>query len=390
MLATALSVTTFAQALVTASVLMLPVLAPTAAADLGVPTRLIGWQVALVYAVAAVSSAMVDRPLRHWGPARCTQVALFCSGLGCAAIALGGLIMIAAGSVLLGFSYGLMNPAATQLLNRLAPPGRRNLVFSIKQSGVPLGGVLAGLAMPGLALHLGWRGAALVLAGLLLLAGLGMQGFRAWDANRANIAASAGGGGKRGRIPGLLQLSAAGALFAAMQLSLSSFTVTMLVEEFAWSAVAAGSAAALVQATGAAARVLWALLADRWRSGRAVLVLTGLGAAAAALLVPLAQSQAWPAIMTLLLLCALGSCALGWNGVMVAEAARLGGPDRAGEAVGIVLAATFCGVVIGPSTLSLIVPAVGGYGAAFALLAVSPLVGAVLIGLRRRGSQGAG
>ncbi|MBO1077189.1 MFS transporter [Roseomonas marmotae] len=386
MLAVALAVTTIAQAFVTASVLMLPVLAPAAAAGLGVPARLIGWQVALVYAVAALSSALVGRPLQHWGPARCTQVALFCSGLGCAAVAAGRLWLIAVGSVLLGFSYGLMNPAATQLLNRLAPPARRNLIFSIKQSGVPLGGVLAGLSLPGLALLIGWRGAALGLAGLLVLTALGMQAFRGWDADRATISPGGTGGAPRGRIPGLLALSVAGALFAAMQLSLSSFTVTMLVEEFGWSAVAAGSAAAGVQATGAVARVLWALLADRWRSGPLVLMLTGLGAGGAALMIPLANAQDWPAALLLLLLCALGACALGWNGVMVAEAARLGGPQRAGEAVGIVLAATFCGVVLGPSALSLIVPAVGSYSGAFALLALSPLAGAGLIAwVRQRG-----
>ena len=38
----------------------------------------------------------------------------------------------------------MSSPAGSEILQRFSPPPIRNLVFSIKQTGVPLGGVLAG------------------------------------------------------------------------------------------------------------------------------------------------------------------------------------------------------------------------------------------------------
>jgi MFS family permease len=147
-LAAALAATTGAQALATLAVFVLPVLAPAAAPDLGVPARWIGYQVAAVYLPAALVSALAGGALRRFGPARTTQAALAAAAAGCLALALGGLPGAAVGSALVGLGYGLTNPAASQVLGRLAPPARRNLVFSVKQSGVPLGAALAGWRSP--------------------------------------------------------------------------------------------------------------------------------------------------------------------------------------------------------------------------------------------------
>jgi hypothetical protein len=108
-------------------------------------------------------------------------------------------------------------------------------------------------------------------------------------------------------------------------------------------------------------------------------VLAGIGAgtAAAAAALPLAAGG-WPAAAVLGLLCALGACAAGWNGVLVAEAVRLAPAGEAGAAAGGVLAAAFAGVVAGPSVFALAVAWVGSYAAAFAALAVLPLLGAVI------------
>ena len=49
-------------------------------------------------------------------------------------------------SVLIGLSNGTANPAGSEVLQRFTPPAHRNFVFSIKQAGVPLGGVIAASA----------------------------------------------------------------------------------------------------------------------------------------------------------------------------------------------------------------------------------------------------
>jgi MFS family permease len=378
-LAAALVATTLAQVLATMSVYVLPTLAPVAAVELGVGARHIGVQVAIIYAAASIASIGAGAMLLRAGPARGTQVALGFSAAGAAAIGLGGLWVAALGSVLLGVGYGLTTPAATQVLNRLAPAARRNLVFSIKQMGVPLGGTVAGLALPSLALLLGWRVAALVVAGLLVAAILALQPFRpAWDADRGGGAAGARIGTlavmRAGR--GLFGLAAMGALFSAVQLSLGAYAVTMLVAEFGWTPVAAGAAAAAAQASGAVARLAWATLADRLRAGLPMLALIGCGTGAAAAAMPLALH--WPIPAVLLLLCIFGGCTAGWTGIAMAEVARLAPAGQAGAAAGGVMGLTYVGVVVGPLMFSGVVGLAGSYAAAFTVIASLPLAGALM------------
>lgn len=379
--------TTAAQTAITLAVFSLPVLTPVAARDLGAEPHMIGLQIAVVYLNAAAASACSAGLLRRLGPARCTQLALALAAAGSVLPALLGLPGAVAGAALLGLGYGLTNPAASQVLDHLAPLGRRNLVFSIKQTGVPLGGALAGLCLPSLAASAGWRAALFAVAAGLLLGALALGGFRrSWDAGRDPAAPWRSGAGLGLGVlrtdAGLASLAVTGAAFSAMQLALGAFTVAMLVEEFGWTPVAAGSAAAFVQVSGAVARLGWAALADRLRAGFAVLAAIGVSTALSASLLPLTLGAPGAAVLTLL--CVLGSCAAGWNGVALAEAARLAPPGRAGAAVGAVLAVTFAGVVAGPTIFTLIVAGLHGYAAAFAALAVAPLGGAAIAWHARR------
>jgi MFS family permease len=378
-LAAALIATTTAQALATLAVFALPTLAPLVADDLGVAPHLVGYQVALIYVAAASTSLRAGGILARFGPARSTQMALGAAALGAGGIAWGGLAGAAAGSLLLGIGYGLTNPAASQVLNQLAPANRRNMVFSIKQTGVPLGGAAAGLLLPGLSLLMGWRGALSVVALLAALAALAMGLFRpAWD-GRAEGAAAPARSGPRGFAllrsrPGLVPLACMGACFSAMQLSLGAYAVTMLVEEFHWSAVAAGGAAAASLIAGAIGRLIWAAVADRIGAGLPVLAVIGLATALAASVMPFALG--WPAAVVLVLLCAFGACTAGWTGLSMAEGARLAPPGAAGAATGAILAVTFTGVVVGPSIFALTVSLVGSYAGAFGVLAIVPAIGA--------------
>lgn len=379
-LAAALAATTLAQALATMAVYVLPVLAPIAARDLGVGPELVGTQVAMIYGAAAFASMLFGGLSGRLGPARCTQLALATSAAGAAALALGGLAGAAFGSLLIGLAYGLVSPPATQVLSRLSPAARRNMVFSVKQMGVPIGGALAGALLPSLALLLTWQGAALLVAAALAVAALGLVPFRAaWDvpgearaipAARLDALAAL----RAGR--GLVALAVMGASYSAIQLCLGAFAVTMLVQEFGWSAVMAGAAAAAVQASGAGARLAWAALADRTRSGLGTLAGIGLGTAAAALAMPLALH--WPDGLVLLLLCLFGACSAGWTGIAMAEVARRAPPGAAGAATGGLLSVTYMGVVLGPLAFGALVSPLGSYALAFALAAALPTLGAAI------------
>ena len=380
-LAVALSVMATAQAMATLAVFALPVLVVFAAPDFGWPKRAIGHQVGLVYLFGALASAFGAGALRRLGPVRTTQAALALAGLGLAALASASAAVAIPASAALGVAYGLTNPAASQLLGRLAPPGRRNLVFSVKQSGVPLGVALAGVALPSLAEAAGWRVALLIAAGGLLLLAGAMQPLRpSWDDERDAAAALLTHGGNGPALlrahAGLLPLAVTGGAFALVQIALGAHMAAMLAGDFGWDAVAAGLLVALCQVTGALARLSWAMAADRAGSGLAVLSVIGSLSALALVLLPLAPGAA--AISVAILFAAIGATTAGWNGVLVAEAVRLAPPEQAGAAAGAVLSLTFLGAVLGPVGLAVLSGLVGGYTLAFALAAALPLAGAAL------------
>src|SRR5437763_2724865 len=94
------------------------------------------------------------------------------ASLGTALLVSSSPLVLMIGSVLIGIGYAPSTPAGSDLLQRFAPKRHRTLIFSIKQAGVPLGGVLAGLIMPPLAL-IDWRlaiAASVVLAFMLTVA----------------------------------------------------------------------------------------------------------------------------------------------------------------------------------------------------------------------------
>ena len=152
-----LLVTIAVQVLATFTTLSLAAIAPDVASGLGVAPDLVGFQVSLIYLGAALMSTVAGFQLRRWGPIRVSQASLMFCAAGAALVVIPSLALIAVGSLVIGFGYGMTNPAASELLLRLMPAGRRNLIFSIKQTGVPIGGVLAGLTAPSISQSFGWQ-----------------------------------------------------------------------------------------------------------------------------------------------------------------------------------------------------------------------------------------
>src|SRR5690606_8878999 len=96
------------------------------------------------------------------GAVRVSQAVLLATLAMIAVASTGSVAGIAAGAVLMGLAYGATAPASTHLLVPQTPPAMMNVVLSLRQIGVPLGGVLAGLVMPPLTLRLGWQPALLI------------------------------------------------------------------------------------------------------------------------------------------------------------------------------------------------------------------------------------
>ena len=375
-----------AQTLATMAVYALPVLVAYAAPDFGMARANIGYQVGLVYLCAVFASAYGPRWLAIWGPARTTQIALLAAALGVALLSLANLAIAIPATILIGLAYGLTNPAASQLLGKLAPPSRRNMVFGLKQMGVPFGVALAGLLLPSTAEVLGWRNAMLIAAGMLLAMVIGLQFKRAdWDQDRGTPALQAGPLVLL-KSPALGVIGLAAACYALVQIGLGAHMVAMLIGDYGWDSVSAGALVGLCQVVGGLSRIGWALVADTRMGGQRALMLIGALSGIFLMMLPLVAGH--QTLMLVLLFIAIGASTAGWNGVLVAESVRLAPPGAAGAASGAVISLSFAGAVLGPPLIAVLGQELHGYRYAFAILAMLPLAGAALCWFGRHARRG--
>lgn len=355
----ALAATTGIQIAAAMAALTLPAVAPLVAHDLGVPTSMVGTYIALLYVAASASALVGGGLVLRVGAIRMSQIGL---ALCASALLLGiapAIALVTLGALVLGLGYGPITPASSHVLAKTASPGRMALTLSVKQTGVPAGFALAGIVVPPLAVAFGWHAAVASVAALCLLVALLVQPLRgALDADRdrgARISVAQVLAGLRlvAATPRLRVAAAVSFVYSGMQMCVSSFIVAYLVEEIELTLVTAGLGLTVASLSGVVARIAWGGVADRWLSPRATLaVLGGLMAVAAACVAMF--SSAWPLALMWFVLAVLGASAIGWNGVYLAEVARVAPPGRAGLATGGCLFFTYFGVVFGPLLFGLL------------------------------------
>ena len=372
-----LAVTFGIQTLVAFAVYCAPVMAPVAGPALGVSPAAVGYYVAASYLGSMVGSAAAGGWVARFGPIRVSQacLALCLGGLGLAATAWAPLVLL--GGFVVGLGYGPTTPASSLILVRAAPLSIFALVFSIKQTGVPAGGMLAGLLVPLLIYALGWQWGAVTIGAACLALALGIGAVRArYDVNlnpSAPVSLLSALGPVRMVIGDarLRQMCVAGFVYGGVQITLVAYLVAFLVESFALSLVLAGLVMAASQAASLTGRVLWGALADRVLRRRAVLGLLGLGMGVSAL-AALAADPDWPRVLLFAYAAMFGATAVGWNGVWLAEIAHLA-PGRASEATGGCLAFTFLGAVATPLIFNAVLAIAGSYSVAYAVFAAPAL-----------------
>ncbi|MBM3374369.1 MAG: MFS transporter, partial [Betaproteobacteria bacterium] len=317
---------TAAQIAAAMGIAIFPVLAPQLALMLGVDASTVGYLISLLFGAAMLASTVVGTVVLRWGACRGMQWALWLAAAGMLIALVGSLWAMPLAALFIGSSNALAAAAAAHLLFRFAPPRHRNLIFSIKQTGVPLGWALIALVAPVLTLRWGWRVSLIAVLVYAVAAALLFERWRRfWDDDRDPRAAGRTslltGVIELWRYPVLRYLGLAAFFFSFLQLCVGTFTVNLLVKDVGYSLVAAGLMLSLVQAAGMAGRLGFGWIADR--SGKAIgaLTVTSL-CAAAGCVVCLSISTDWPPYLLALFYLAFGIVSYGWNGVMHAQIAR--------------------------------------------------------------------
>jgi MFS family permease len=371
------------QTFATMALYSMPTLAPEVARDLKVNGALVGGFVATAYGVGIASALLSPGLIRRYGGVRTTQAVLLATmGMLTISALSGGVTGIACAAIVLGCGYGAVAPASTHLLVPHTPRSVFNLVMSLRQIGVPLGGVFAALMLPPLVVLLGWRGSLLVelIPVLLMILALELP-RRAWDLDRDPGVRP---WGRTLLAPFMLlrdsrflRLSASCFVYSGLQLCFVAFMTVHLTTVVGFGLVRAGQMLAVYQIAGSVSRPIWGWIADRYLTPTRTLALHGTGMAFAAALAGQFSSD-WPLVRILAVVLLAGCTAGGYTGVAYAEYVSLGGSRRT-EATGLGTALMFSGGLLIPPLFGASITFLGGYEVTYRAMAVLVMAGAALM-----------
>lgn len=399
----ALVATLIVQTVSSFSSLAIPLLGPPLMARAGLPPESIGLVSAMTSAGICWCLACGGPMLAHHGSIRTLQIGLCCMALGLLVLSqpLGLLGLL--GALAVGFGAGPNTPAGSQILIRTAPPRHRTLIFSIKQAGVPLGGALAGLVLAPLVVAQGltvtlWSVIAVTLGAILVV-----QPFRRLlDRDRAKHQPGWARSLLSPRLllrsvstlrahPALPLLTGLGTSFSVVQACLMTFTATYAVTRHGASLAEAGRIVALMQGASMLGRIVMGWVADRMGHALRHLALQAVAAALAVGLLVLTGGHAPWALYGCAAL--VGFVAIGWNGVHIAELARVAPLPLVSDVTSAASLFGFLGSICGPLVFTLLVSATGSYALAFLLVAAQLAVfglASMVVLLRGRGAAGDG
>jgi MFS family permease len=377
----------------------LPIIAPLLTAGAGLAPERVG-NLSSLNSVGTVLFLLFGGPLlARLGPVRMLQVGALMAVSGLLIASSGWWPVLVVAAVFMGAGYGPSPPAGSRILAATAPPQHRTLIFSIKQAGAPAGGAFAGLILAPAAAAWGWPSALFVAVAIGLVAAAIINPARQLlDTEREpdrpiglgalfNLRKVAAPFVMLKANTVLLSVTALAFSFAIVQGSLFSFSVTYLVTARHLPLAVAGMVYACMQFAGVFARIFLGWLADR--TGRPAHNLTVQALVAAAMVVGYSTLPDQPPFLLAAVIAgATGFVAASWNGIYMAEVARLSTPDRIAEVTSSSAVVTFLGYVSGPSIFSILVTWTGGYRAPFiavaAQLAVMAVVQAFVLARRAR------
>ena len=380
----------FQQALSTMSGLTIPVLAPPIAAETGMSASLVGVYTAFLYGGSMVSSLAGGGFLLRYGALRVSQACLLVVAIGLLINMPGYIYLFVLGAIVTGLGGGPSTPASSQILSRYTKPSTAPFIFSIKQTGVPVGGVIAGALLPVFVELFGWRGALVCAASMPLAFALMLQPFRAeFDSDRqpqrslklTDLRATLGAVLRDARVR---ELAMGLFAFTGLQLAFAAFFISFLSLGMGWTLTDAGIAYSIAMGAGIAGRLLWGWVGSVYVPPIILLAALGLVMGLACMAIGFVD-EGWqrPAVWAVAFI--YGLTGIGYQGVLLAEIARIAPPGMAGVVTGGAVFFAYLGMITFPGSFGLILALTGSYQTAFVILGAVPImIGAKMFRSARR------
>lgn len=339
--------------------------------DLAFDPSGLGLVVALYFGVSALCSLPVGMVVERFGARVTSRIAVVGAAVLMAALGLGARSYVALVVLLLcGAWCNVMGQLSSNLtLARSVPAHRMGLSFGVKQAAIPAATLLAGLAVPAVALTVGWRWA-YGIGALLALAAL----FACPRADARPPARAAKGDRATGA---LAVIGAASGLAAGTATALGIFLVASAVDRGIDPGLA-GLVLTLGSVVGLSARLLHGWLADRRTGGHVAVVAASLASGAAGFVL-LAVPGTPALVVGVVLAFGLGWA---WPGLLQFAVVRLN-PSAPAAATSIVQVGVYAGGFAGPIVFGSLATH-AGFPTAWTVNAVVMLVSAALMLVGRR------
>jgi sugar phosphate permease len=367
---------TAAQASFSALGIGLPVLVPVLREEYGLSLGQIGVLLSAEWVGALVT-------LLPWGLAadrHGERVVLPLGLLGCSACLVGAayapsyealLILLA----LSGAAGAGVNSASGRAVMHWFGAEQRGLALGIRQTAIPVGGLVAALSVPALAEAGGSQAAFLFLAALCvggaLAGGLVLRGREGSDGIEVTSVATILRDGR------LWRLCFGSGIYVYAQVAVIGFGVLFLHDEHGLSEGEAALVIAVSQILAAAFRIG----AGRWSDivGARVVPLRRIGLVVAATLALIALLAGGPVWLLVPAVALAGGLSMAWNGLAFTAAAELAGAPRSGAAIGF-QQSVLSGIGVVAPVLFAVTVSASSWAAAFAFAALFPLVGRLALG----------
>jgi MFS family permease len=263
----------------------------------------------------------------------------------------------------------------------------RGLAMGIRQMGVPVGGIIGALILPALATAFNYR-VALAVAGLLALVPAVAVAFLYRDPEETERRARSlrellASMGEVARDPRLILVTLTSMVLIFGQSNMLTFFALSLVRTTQLSIALAAGALAVAQVGASAGRLMWGTISDRVFGGDRIvpLMFACLALCVASFGVALLPTGGVAQAFAFAFLLGLGGA--GWNGIFSTALAEIGGPERAGSAIGVGLTGLFAAGTISPPLFGAIADA-KGFPIAWTALALFSLLGLIPAAFARR------
>ena len=275
--------------------------------------------------------------------------------------------------LLAGAAGASVNAASGRAVMQWFPSNERGFALGIRQTAIPVGGLISALVLP----LLGVRAAFVFLAALCLAgAAFGVAVIRDRQGATEDDVLEPRDLGATLRDHRLWLLCTGSSFYLVAQLALISFLVLFLHDERGLSAAAAAGVLGGVQVVAAGMRIGSGIWSDRIGSRIRPLLLVGLGSSVTLAVVAAALSA--PLVLLIPAMVVAGGLSMAWNGLSFTAAAEIAGRSRSGAALGMQQSALAAAGAIVPPAFAAVVAA-SSWRIGFAGAAVFPLAGVLLL-----------